>query len=182
MNSPNQPAGWHPDPLGSHEYRFWNGSVWTDQVATNGVVTSDTTNPPPLDATTAYNDWQPATQPNYQARQSHAVQPYAQPPLSSAPFQPMQPSYGAPVPVHQPSVVVVQPAKSRGVAFLLTFFFGPLGMFYSTVGGAIIMLIVSFFFAIFTFGLSLFITWPLSIIWGVAACSETRTQVHTHYH
>lgn len=26
-------AGWHPDPTGRHQHRWWNGSAWTDQVA-----------------------------------------------------------------------------------------------------------------------------------------------------
>lgn len=34
------PAGWHPDPGGAHEYRYWDGAVWTDQVSDAGVVTS----------------------------------------------------------------------------------------------------------------------------------------------
>jgi hypothetical protein len=73
-------------------------------------------------------------------------------------------------------VAPVAPQKSAGVAFLLTFFFGPLGMFYSTVPGAIIMLVISFFAALLTFGLSIVITWPICIIWGVAAVSSQNAQ------
>src|SRR5712691_3498301 len=43
-----------------------------------------------------------------------------------------------------PFVVAISP-KNVGVAILLTLFFGPLGMFYSTVTGAIIMCIVTLF-------------------------------------
>lgn len=32
------PAGWYADPLGAHQYRFWNGFQWTDYVAQDGVV------------------------------------------------------------------------------------------------------------------------------------------------
>lgn len=36
------PAGaWHPDPRGRHEFRYWDGSAWTDQVSDEGVVASD---------------------------------------------------------------------------------------------------------------------------------------------
>ena len=28
---------WHPDPTGRHEYRWWDGQQWTDQVADYGV-------------------------------------------------------------------------------------------------------------------------------------------------
>ncbi len=34
-------AGWHPDPSLRHEYRHWDGSVWTDTVADGGLVTVD---------------------------------------------------------------------------------------------------------------------------------------------
>ena len=29
-------AGWHPDPEGRHEYRYWDGSVWTEHVSNQG--------------------------------------------------------------------------------------------------------------------------------------------------
>lgn len=32
------PGGWHRDPHGRHEYRWWDGAGWTDQVADNGVA------------------------------------------------------------------------------------------------------------------------------------------------
>ena len=31
------PPGWHPDPMGRHSMRYWDGSAWTDHVSTNGV-------------------------------------------------------------------------------------------------------------------------------------------------
>jgi len=30
------PSGWHPDPFGRHEYRWWDGTRWTEQVASHG--------------------------------------------------------------------------------------------------------------------------------------------------
>lgn len=65
-------------------------------------------------------------------------------------------------------VLAISP-KSVGIAILLTVLLGPLGMLYSTVGGAVIMLIISVLLGIFTFGLSLFITWPICIIWSAIA-------------
>jgi len=32
---------WHPDPTGRHQYRWWDGQQWTDQVADHGVVGVD---------------------------------------------------------------------------------------------------------------------------------------------
>lgn len=39
--APGPPAGWHPDPAGRHEYRYWDGVAWTDQVSDAGVVAAD---------------------------------------------------------------------------------------------------------------------------------------------
>lgn len=65
-----------------------------------------------------------------------------------------------------------RPRKSAFVAFLLTFLFGPLGMFYTTVLGAIIMIIVSIIVAVLTLGLGPLITWPICIIWACLAASK----------
>ena len=35
------PPEWYPDPTGRHHYRYWDGSAWREDVATDGVVTSD---------------------------------------------------------------------------------------------------------------------------------------------
>jgi Protein of unknown function (DUF2510) len=39
MNSPA--AGWLPDPTSRHEYRYWDGTRWTDDVADRGVASTD---------------------------------------------------------------------------------------------------------------------------------------------
>ena len=33
--------GWHPDPSGRWQVRWWDGAVWTDRVATGGRVGTD---------------------------------------------------------------------------------------------------------------------------------------------
>jgi len=43
--------------------------------------------------------------------------------------------------------------KSVGAALVLTFFFGPLGLFYITVLGAVIMTVVAIIVAILTVGI-----------------------------
>jgi hypothetical protein len=40
-------AGWLPDPTGKHEYRFWDGSEWTEDVSDGGQVGRDSLAPPP---------------------------------------------------------------------------------------------------------------------------------------
>jgi hypothetical protein len=39
MSAPT--PGWNPDPSGRHEYRYWDGSNWTDDVSDNGVTSID---------------------------------------------------------------------------------------------------------------------------------------------
>jgi len=117
--------------------------------------------------------------------------PYPQPPYPVAtqpgpyPQAPGQPGpYGQPM--YPPNIVinnVVQTAavagtferrKSVGVAFVLTFFFGPLGMFYSTVSGAIVMLLISLVLLPTTAGVGSALVWPVSIIWGCVAASRAN--------
>ena len=38
---PAPPAGWFPDPTGRNEQRYWNGRQWTDDVATDGSLSTD---------------------------------------------------------------------------------------------------------------------------------------------
>jgi putative Ca2+/H+ antiporter (TMEM165/GDT1 family) len=74
------------------------------------------------------------------------------------------------------TTVVTEP-KNVFIAFLLTFFFGPLGMFYSTIGGAILMTILAVVVGMVTLGAGLFIIWPISVLWGVIACDrKIRTE------
>jgi len=35
------PADWYPDPTERHHYRYWDGATWTEDVATDGVVSVD---------------------------------------------------------------------------------------------------------------------------------------------
>ncbi|HEV7427987.1 MAG TPA: hypothetical protein VGQ46_16645 [Thermoanaerobaculia bacterium] len=71
-----------------------------------------------------------------------------------------------------PRPLIVVPTKSVGIAILLTVFFGPLGMFYSTVIGAIVMFFINVLAIFFTAGLGLFVTWPIGIVWAAMAASS----------
>lgn len=68
--------------------------------------------------------------------------------------------------------IVVTSTKNVGIAILLTVLFGSLGMFYSTVWGAVIMTVLSIIIGVLTLGIGLLITWPVSIIWGAMAASS----------
>ena len=41
-NPPFSPPAWHPDPSGRFQFRWWNGSEWTSQVAADGKHLIDT--------------------------------------------------------------------------------------------------------------------------------------------
>ncbi len=80
-----------------------------------------------------------------------------------------------PVAVQQTTVIQVGSQKSVAGAVLLALFFGPLGMLYATVPGALVMFVISFVVAIATLGLGLLITLPICAIWaGIAASSHNK--------
>jgi hypothetical protein len=66
--------------------------------------------------------------------------------------------------------------KSVGVAFVLTFFFGPLGMLYTDVVPAIIMIVIALAVGLFTLGIGLPIVWLVSIIWACVSASNKHSQ------
>jgi len=77
----------------------------------------------------------------------------------------------------QTPAVVVVPAKNVGIAALLTILFGPLGMLYSTVPGAIVMLLVSLVAGGITLGLGVVVTWPICILWGAIAAKNYNRKI-----
>lgn len=69
-------------------------------------------------------------------------------------------------------VVVVRAEKNPGTAALLGCLFGPIGLLYSTVKGAIVMFIVNALVGVLTVGLGLLFTWPVCGIWGYMAAKR----------
>ncbi|TSE35154.1 hypothetical protein [Tepidimonas charontis] len=84
-----------------------------------------------------------------------------------------------------PSVVNVFHVEQKSVlaAFLLTFFFGPLGLLYATVTGGVIM--IAAFLAIgvlsfLTLGMASILVlpaWIICVVWGVMAASKAKPRV-----
>jgi hypothetical protein len=72
MNAPT--AGWNPDPTGRHEYRYWDGSGWTDDVSDSGATSVDPVNP--VDGPVGFGDDPTAA---IDATQQYAPQPGPQP-------------------------------------------------------------------------------------------------------
>jgi hypothetical protein len=52
-------AGWLPDPSGGHEYRYWDGVAWTDNVSDGGTTSTD-----PMPAAVPEPATGPATEPS----------------------------------------------------------------------------------------------------------------------
>jgi hypothetical protein len=78
--------------------------------------------------------------------------------------------------VQQTTVIQTASRKSVGLAVFLAFIFGPLGMLYATVGGALVMLAVDLLVGIATLGLGLIVTTPIAAVWaGLAAASHNKS-------
>lgn len=45
-NTGQHPPNWYPDPMGRHEYRWFDGTQWTDQVSSHGKQSTDPVNAP----------------------------------------------------------------------------------------------------------------------------------------
>jgi hypothetical protein len=138
-------AGWYSDPHGRAVQRYWNGASWTPYVIDSGG--------------------QQRTE-----QESPAAQPGA--PSASAD------GHGIVIQniVQQPPTPMVGnlvgslngPAKSTGLAVVLTVLFGPLGLFYaSVVGGAVLTAIT-----VVTLGVGIFLTWPAAIVWSIIAVNS----------
>ncbi|HEY0786195.1 MAG TPA: hypothetical protein VGD62_10020 [Acidobacteriaceae bacterium] len=67
---------------------------------------------------------------------------------------------------------VFVPQKSMLLSLVLTFFFGPLGMFYSTILGGLVMLVAYVVIGILTLGWGLAVLHPVAMAWGAWAVHE----------
>ena len=59
-------------------------------------------------------------------------------------------------------------SKSQIVQFFLCLFFGPLGLFYSSLSGALVWLVVVIVVGGFTFGVGALFLWPFIILTGLS--------------
>lgn len=75
------------------------------------------------------------------------------------------------------STTIMIRQKSTGIALVLSFLFGPLGMLYATVAGGIIMFVVSIPIVLFTGGLGLLLTLPLGMVWSASAVNSYNKQL-----
>lgn len=73
--------------------------------------------------------------------------------------------------------IIIKSQKSAGTAALLGIFFGPLGMLYSTITGAVVMFFVTGIVAFFTVGFGLILTQPICAIWAYSAAKKENNTV-----
>lgn len=78
---------------------------------------------------------------------------------------------------HTVNNITITSGKSVLAAFLLAFFFGPLGLFYASIVGGIVMLLISFAVAILTLGLGLIVPWVICLAWAVIATNSYNAKL-----
>jgi hypothetical protein len=62
--------------------------------------------------------------------------------------------------------------KSVLVAVALTFFFGPLGLFYASTTGALALIVLAAAGVVPTLGYVLIFVWPASMVWAAIAANN----------
>ncbi|MEO5951979.1 MAG: hypothetical protein ABIQ44_05850, partial [Chloroflexia bacterium] len=96
-------------------------------------------------------------------------------------YQGYPPYKQSPVVIHTTQTVVVVPQKSVGLSILLSFFFGPLGMLYSTVWGGFAVFFLNIYLLFTTFGVGWLFTWIAGMIWAGIAASMHNSRAVTTY-
>jgi len=86
----------------------------------------------------------------------------------------LNPSQPTPRPTTLLSSIDLVPLRSKSVwiAIFRTALFGPIGMLYSTVTGALVMAVASAVALIFASGRWLWVTWAVCIVWAALAARE----------
>ena len=62
--------------------------------------------------------------------------------------------------------------KSVFLALVLTFFFGPLGLFYASASGAAVLIVLAAVGVVPTLGYVLIFVWPASMVWAAIAANN----------
>ena len=86
---------------------------------------------------------------------------------------------------NQPRAILIKSTKSTGKAIFLVLIFGPLGLFYSTLGGAIIMTLLAPIFLLYlTFTanwgsliLLIILFYPICLIWAIIGVNNYNNKI-----
>ena len=79
--------------------------------------------------------------------------------------------------VQKPQTIIVKSTKNVGLAAGLALFFGPLGMCYSTLKGALVMFIVNVVVGFLTLGMGCLLTLPICAIWAYIAAKKYNEEL-----
>ena len=180
--SDSSPAGWHPDPRGRHEHRYWDGTQWTDHVADAGVMGTDpVAEVTPVAAPIGPSMVNlPAISPGALSGSASAAQAEPEPEPEREPEPATRPLVPEPEPtaVHEPepepepepAAVATAGARSPDLAALLSvvapgsghlYLRRASGIAYGLLGATVVAVILSYFsFLLFIVGL---------VIWAGAA-------------
>lgn len=144
--------GWYGDPTGRAVQRYWNGTAWTPYVtdAQGLQCVDDPQIPAPRQSQPIHAS---------AADRGIVIQNIIQQPVESQPY------------ITVPGMMGMG-MKSTATALLLTFFFGPLGLFYVSAGWAIGMFFISLVAIPLTLGLAVFILWPIWMIMAVSMANS----------
>ncbi len=69
------------------------------------------------------------------------------------------------------------PLKNLAGALWFTVLLGPVGLLYATEVGGIVMIIIGLVLATSKMGLTIFLTWIVSCIWGVIATNRYNKKI-----
>lgn len=113
-----------------------------------------------------------ASQNSAHASTTHASAPAPDtPPASPQPISAIQVNVGVDM-GRSPNFVMMVAPKSLALAIILALFFGPIGMLYSTVKGAVIMFFGAILLVVVTFGAGFFLLLfmnPICAVWAAIA-------------
>lgn len=77
----------------------------------------------------------------------------------------------------KPQAIIVKSTKNVGLAAGLALFFGPLGMCYSTLKGALVMFLVNVVIGFLTLGVGCLVTLPICAVWAYMAAKKYNEEL-----
>lgn len=79
---------------------------------------------------------------------------------------------------NQPNVIITRSPKSQGIGVILTLLFGPLGLFYASIIGGVIMCVVALPLVLITFGIGWIIVVPICVVWSLVAVGNYNKNLY----
>ena len=74
------------------------------------------------------------------------------------------------------TIKISVPQKSISLAIILTVFFGPLGLFYATFIGGLIMFLITLIVSLLLTSTGFIFTWPICVAWAISAVKKYNSE------